>query len=135
MIQVKTFYVVMILAVAVCSDLLSAAEVTTDARPGLHAKSEDLFFESDVRPILKAHCIYCHGEDGEVKGGVDLRQVRLMTEADAIDAAAPANSRLLEVLETGEMPMEGKPSTATARQRANFEIIAGAGQCEIAKRA
>ncbi len=68
-----------------------------------------LFFESDVRPILKAHCFYCHGEDGEMEGDVDLRQVRFMLDASAIDADSPSASRLLEVVATGEMPIEGKP--------------------------
>ena len=28
-----------------------------------------LHFERDARPILKAHCWQCHGEEEEVKGG------------------------------------------------------------------
>jgi hypothetical protein len=33
-------------------------------------------FEKDVRPILKAQCFHCHGEDGEKKGGLDVRLAR-----------------------------------------------------------
>ena len=33
-------------------------------------------FEADVRPILKAHCFQCHGEEAKPKGGLDLRLVR-----------------------------------------------------------
>jgi len=68
-----------------------------------------LSFESDVRPILKAHCFYCHGEDGETEGGVDLRQVRLMLDSGAIDEESPEHSLLLEQIVSGEMPKEGKP--------------------------
>ena len=37
-------------------------------------------FEADVRPILKAHCWHCHGEDAEVEGGLDARLARLLTK-------------------------------------------------------
>ena len=37
-----------------------------------------LTFEQDVRPILKAHCTNCHGEEEKPKGGVDLRLRRFM---------------------------------------------------------
>lgn len=42
------------------------------------AVGESLVFERDVRPILKVACFHCHGEDGETKGGLDVRLVRLM---------------------------------------------------------
>ena len=35
-------------------------------------------FEADVRPILKAHCFHCHGEDGSAKGGLDVRLRKLL---------------------------------------------------------
>jgi len=104
--QVNAFCQWIIFAAAIHANLLSAAEVSNESNAEAYHEG-DLFFESDVRPILKAHCLYCHGEDGEVKGGVDLRQVRLMTDAQAVDVSAPENSRLLEVVETGEMLMEG----------------------------
>ncbi|MEO8496180.1 MAG: hypothetical protein ABI614_14010, partial [Planctomycetota bacterium] len=30
----------------------------------------DITYEKDVRPILKTHCFQCHGEGGELKGGL-----------------------------------------------------------------
>ena len=39
-----------------------------------------LTFERDVRPIVKAHCTHCHGEEEKPEGGVDLRLRRLMDE-------------------------------------------------------
>ena len=42
--------------------------------------SSPLTFEQHVRPIFKAACFHCHGEDGETKGKLDLRLVRLMTK-------------------------------------------------------
>ena len=35
-------------------------------------------YETDVRPILKAHCFHCHGEEEELGGGLDLRLKHLM---------------------------------------------------------
>ena len=35
-------------------------------------------FEADIRPILKAHCFHCHGEDGSAKGGLDVRLQKLL---------------------------------------------------------
>ena len=40
--------------------------------------AEDLTYDRDVRPILKAHCFQCHGEEGAPKGGLDLRLRRLL---------------------------------------------------------
>ena len=44
--------------------------------PSLFGESNDsLTFERDVRPIFKAQCFHCHGEDDELHGGLDLRLV------------------------------------------------------------
>jgi len=74
-------------------------------------------FEKDVRPILKAHCFHCHGEDGETKGGLDVRLARFLVKGGesgpALVAGRPAESHLLEMLESGEMP-KGKSKLAAA---------------------
>ncbi len=67
-----------------------------------------LTFEHDVRPILKAHCFLCHGEEEKPKGELDLRLVRLMMHGGesgpAIVAGKSAESLLLQRLRAGEMP-------------------------------
>ncbi|MFO0876048.1 MAG: PSD1 and planctomycete cytochrome C domain-containing protein [Gemmataceae bacterium] len=39
-----------------------------------------LNFEQHVRPLLKAHCLECHGEAKKLRGGLDLRLRRLMVQ-------------------------------------------------------
>ncbi|WP_461784448.1 PSD1 and planctomycete cytochrome C domain-containing protein [Prosthecobacter sp.] len=68
-----------------------------------------LTFEKDVRPILKAHCTHCHGEEEKPEGGVDLRLRRFMDEI--VVAGQPEKSQLVEVIRSGEMPEKGKPLT------------------------
>ena len=38
----------------------------------------EVSFERHVRPILKAHCLECHGEGEEIEGGLDLRLRRFI---------------------------------------------------------
>lgn len=65
-------------------------------------------FEAHVRPILKAHCFQCHGEEGEPQGGLDLRLVRLMVRGGDSGAALvsgnAAGSLIVERVASGEMP-------------------------------
>ncbi|HSJ02926.1 MAG TPA: PSD1 and planctomycete cytochrome C domain-containing protein [Verrucomicrobium sp.] len=71
-----------------------------------------LTYEKDVRPILKAHCFHCHGEDGEVKGGLDVRLRRFLAQGGksgpAIVPGKAHDSLLLEMLNSGEMPKGAK---------------------------
>lgn len=76
------------------------------AGPSLAA--EPLTFEKHVRPILKAQCFHCHGEDGETKGGLDVRLARFIQKGGesgpAILPGNAAESHLLELVKKGEMP-------------------------------
>ncbi|MCX6836631.1 MAG: PSD1 and planctomycete cytochrome C domain-containing protein [Verrucomicrobia bacterium] len=74
-----------------------------------HGADALLTFEKDVRPIVKAHCTHCHGEEEKPEGGVDLRLRRFMDEI--VVAGQPEKSQLVEVIRSGEMPEKGKPLT------------------------
>ncbi|MEE3373233.1 MAG: PSD1 and planctomycete cytochrome C domain-containing protein [Planctomycetota bacterium] len=79
------------------------------------ASAADLTYDRDVRPILKAHCFHCHGEEGSPKGGLDLRLRRLLASGGdsgpAIQPGRPDDSLLLERVTSGEMPPGDKVLT------------------------
>ena len=78
----------------------NATSVNTD--------SDHLTFEAQVRPILKAACFHCHGEDSKFKGDLDLRLRHLILEGGkhgpAIMAGQPNKSLLLQNIRNGKMP-------------------------------
>ena len=80
--------------------LLTAASGLAVAAP--------VMFEKDVRPILKTHCFQCHGEDGETKGGLDVRLARFILkggkDGPVIVPGKVAESHLIDLIKKGEMP-------------------------------
>ena len=60
--------------------------------PSAATAAEDLFYETDVRPILKAHCFHCHGEEEEHQASLDLRLVRTMLAGGDSGAAIVAGN-------------------------------------------
>ena len=92
---------------------------------GTAARAADapLVFEKDVRPILKALCFQCHGEEDKPKGKLDVRLVRLLkaggTSGAAVVPGKPTESALWERIESDEMP-EGKKKL-TAEQKATIK--------------
>jgi hypothetical protein len=86
------------------------------AAEGLPANGS-LMFESDVRPIFKAYCFECHGEGEKLKGQLDLRLRRLITQAGKSGPAlVPGRhdaSLLFEKVAQGAMP-PGKKKLSTA---------------------
>jgi len=103
----------------------SRAADTAPAAPPL-----DLTFEEHVRPLLKAHCLDCHGATEEREGGLDLRLVRLMTAGgDSGPALVPgdaAASLLLARVRSGEMPPGEKKMSALEQDLLARWIAAGA---------
>ena len=72
------------------------------------------FFESQVRPILKARCLKCHGEGPKLKGGLRLDSREAVLRGGdlgpAVSLSEPKESRLLQAIryEEIEMPPSGK---------------------------
>lgn len=65
-------------------------------------------FERDVRPILKAHCWHCHGEEPELGGEFDARLVRSLKKGGesgpAIELGNADESLLMKRILSEEMP-------------------------------
>jgi len=95
----SSFAFALLAALAFCATAAKAAE-------------RQLTFEEHVRPIFKAHCFHCHGEEAETEGSLDLRLMRLAVKGgDTGPAIVPGNadeSLLVQRIAAGEMPPEGK---------------------------
>jgi mono/diheme cytochrome c family protein len=89
-----------------------------------------LTFEKDVRPILRAHCLDCHGSQNVRKGGLDLRLRRLMVKGgesgEAIVPGHPDQSYLLDRIKVGEMPPGDQKVSAKETAIVEAWIAAGA---------
>jgi Protein of unknown function (DUF1553)/Protein of unknown function (DUF1549)/Planctomycete cytochrome C len=94
------------------------------------AKSEELTFEEHIRPILKANCFHCHGEEGKREGGLDLRLKRLIVVGgDSGASLVPGDSAasiLLERIRDGEMPPGDSKLSEEDALRLEHWIAAGA---------
>ncbi len=101
--------------------LLSAPLLAGDADPR---------FETDVRPILRAHCFDCHGATSDLKGGLDLRLVRFQKRGGesgpALTPGDPAASLIWQRIQTGEMPPGEAKVSAAEREVLRKWIAAGA---------
>jgi len=82
------------------------------AEPAAEPTAQTITFEGAIRPLLKAHCWQCHGEEEELEGGLDARLARLLTKGgDSGPAIVPgkhAESLLYERIASGEMPPGNK---------------------------
>ena len=85
---------------------------------GTRVAAQEVSFEKDVRPILKAHCTHCHGEEEKPKGGVDLRLRRFMDKEleDGARVLVPGQPDKSEMI---LLVREGDPAWKTARRCAS----------------
>lgn len=87
-------------------------------------------FEKDVRPILKAYCFDCHGEEEKPKGKLDVRLRHLIVKGGksgpGLVPGKRADSLLMQRLEKGEMPPGKKKLTAAQVELIGRWVQAGA---------
>jgi hypothetical protein len=78
------------------------------ASPARSDEPRQLTFERDIRPVFRTHCFDCHGAESELKGGLDLRLVRLMQQGGesgpALVPGRPEESYLLQRVRNQDMP-------------------------------
>lgn len=70
-------------------------------------------YSTQIRPILRASCTHCHGEEENPGGGIDLRLRRFMSAktedgAPVVEPGFPEKSDLVRVLREKEMPKKGR---------------------------
>lgn len=87
-------------------------------------------FETEIRPILKAYCLDCHGGVEKLSGGLDLRLRRFMIaggdSGTAIQPGSSKDSLLLQRMHAGEMPPGEKKVPADKIQLIERWITGGA---------
>lgn len=96
----------------------------------LSLRASEPEFERDVRPILKAYCWHCHGEEPELGGGLDARLVRTLLKGGDSGAAVvpeqPEQSLLVKHVMADEMPPGEKKLNQAQKQTIITWIKAGA---------
>ena len=94
------------------------------------ASAATLTFEKDIRPILRTHCLDCHGSQNVRKGGLDLRLRGLMVKGgesgEAIVPGHAEQSYLLDRVKGGEMPPGEQKLSAKEIATIEAWIAAGA---------
>ncbi len=90
---------------AVCAD---------EAKP---ASSDELSFETDIKPLLRVKCIRCHGAETK-KAELDLQTIAGIFKGGesgpAVVRGKPEESLLFERIHNGEMPPEEKDRLSDA---------------------
>ncbi|MBY0528387.1 MAG: PSD1 and planctomycete cytochrome C domain-containing protein [Gemmataceae bacterium] len=73
---------------------------------------EATFFEIQVKPILQAHCLSCHGGEKKIKGGLNLTsRAHLLKGGEtgpAVSTDKPDDSLLLKAIQYRDMKMPPK---------------------------
>ena len=71
-------------------------------------------FAHEVVPILKRHCVECHGGE-ESKGGFSLNTKRLFLDSEAAVPGNAANSLFIELIEESDPDLQMPPSKKKQR--------------------
>jgi mono/diheme cytochrome c family protein len=108
---------------------MAALAVTAIAFATPVAAADPPRFERDVKPILAAKCLKCHGAEN-AKASLDLRTPAAIKQGGetgpAIISGNPAKSLLLEQVTSGAMP-PGKGAKLTAAEIATLKAWVEAG--------
>ncbi|MCA9061675.1 MAG: DUF1549 domain-containing protein [Planctomycetaceae bacterium] len=107
------------------SPLLSAQQIRkttteqTDSSGDIDS-SHEIDFSHDIVPILRRHCVECHG-GREAKGSFSLNTRQLLIDSGNIDADNASESQLLQLLQSDDpevqMPPKDRPRVTADEQR------------------
>ncbi len=79
----------------------------------LVAKSAQDGFEKILKPAFAQNCVKCHGENGKVKGKLNLLEIKsrdqLLSDAERIE-------RIMIAIEDGDMPPEKEPPLSVKKR-------------------
>lgn len=70
--------------------------------------AEEIDFSHEIVPILKKHCVECHG-GREAKGSFSLNTRELLADSGYIDLEVPADSYLLELMASDDPEVQMPP--------------------------
>src|SRR5262249_37709161 len=94
-------------------------------------------FDKDVRPVLEAKCVRCHGEKSQ-KGKLDVRTKAAMLKGGVTGPAiVPGNSEkslLVELIDFNEMPPKKDGKRVTEAELKLLKAWIDAGAPEPAKK-
>ena len=81
--------------------------VTQGGSVGL-AVAQQIDFAHEVVPVLRAHCVKCHGGD-EAKGGFSLNTRKLFLEGGAAEPGNAKESHFLELIASADIDLQMPP--------------------------
>ncbi len=93
-----------------------------------NALGQAIDFSHAVVPILRKHCVECHG-NREAKGSFSINTRQLLVESGHVDLDAPKESYLLELVKSNDadeqMPPKNKPRLTSEEIQTLEKWIAG----------
>jgi hypothetical protein len=102
--------------------LASLSCLAVVASSGNAAEPKPIDFAHDVVPLLKKHCVECHG-GAHAKGGFSINTRNLILDAEAVVPGKAAKSTLIELIKSvdpkSQMPPKDRPRLS-AKERATL---------------
>lgn len=99
-----------------------------EPKPAPKANVPELTYAKDIMPLVRSHCLTCHGTP-QIKGGFDMRTLAGVMKGgdsgDALKAGDPSKGSLWTLVKDGEMPPAGKPKMTDAEKKLFHDWIAG----------
>ena len=103
-----------IVSTGVVVSWLALCCVLATALPHNACATEHDPFAKVIAPIIKRHCVKCHGAGDEIEGDVNLSELR---SAANLTKNAELLRRLIDVIDVEEMPPEDEPTLERGARR------------------